>query len=31
MSKAIKIHAHGGPEALPYEDYDPASPARARR
>ena len=26
MSKAIKIHAHGGPEALSYEDYDPGRP-----
>jgi NADPH2:quinone reductase len=26
MSKAVKIHAHGGPEALSYEDYDPGSP-----
>ncbi|HEY6633291.1 MAG TPA: quinone oxidoreductase [Rhizobiaceae bacterium] len=26
MSKAIKVHAHGGPEALSYEDYDPGKP-----
>ena len=26
MSKAIKIHAHGGPEALSYEDHDPGRP-----
>lgn len=26
MSKAIKIHAHGGPEALRYEDNDPGRP-----
>ncbi|MGO4561697.1 quinone oxidoreductase family protein [Rhizobiales bacterium 3FA27D7] len=26
MSKAIRIHAHGGPEALIYEDVDPGRP-----
>jgi NADPH:quinone reductase len=26
MSKAIKIHAHGGPEAMRYEDVDPGRP-----
>ena len=26
MSKAIKIHAHGGPEAMRYEDVDPGKP-----
>lgn len=26
MSKAIKVHAHGGPEALSYEDHDPGKP-----
>jgi NADPH2:quinone reductase len=26
MSKAIRIHAHGGPEALVYEDADPGRP-----
>ncbi|WP_296739606.1 quinone oxidoreductase [Mesorhizobium sp.] len=26
MSKAIRIHAHGGPEALIYEDADPGRP-----
>lgn len=26
MSKAIRIHAHGGPEALVYEDADPGQP-----
>lgn len=26
MSKAIRIHAHGGPEALSYEEYDPGRP-----
>ena len=25
MSKAIKVHAHGGSEALSYEDDDPGS------
>ncbi|MER9020287.1 quinone oxidoreductase [Mesorhizobium sp. M0323] len=26
MSKAIRIHAHGGPEVLTYEDADPGPP-----
>ncbi len=26
MSKAIRIHAHGGPETLVYEDADPGQP-----
>lgn len=26
MSKAIRIHTHGGPEALVYEDVDPGRP-----
>ncbi|MDX8517741.1 quinone oxidoreductase family protein [Mesorhizobium dulcispinae] len=26
MSKAIRIHAHGGPEVLTYEDTDPGQP-----
>ncbi|WP_144223585.1 quinone oxidoreductase family protein [Mesorhizobium amorphae] len=26
MSKAVRIHAHGGPEALVYEDADPGQP-----
>ncbi|RWK11841.1 MAG: quinone oxidoreductase [Mesorhizobium sp.] len=26
MSKAIRIHAHGGPEVLAYEDADPGQP-----
>jgi NADPH2:quinone reductase len=26
MSKAIRIHAHGGPEVLTYEDADPGKP-----
>ena len=26
MSKAIRIHAHGGPEVLTYEDTDPGKP-----
>lgn len=26
MSKAIRIHAHGGPEVLTYEDADPGEP-----
>ena len=26
MSKAVRIHAHGGPEALVYEDADPGRP-----
>ncbi|RWE42787.1 MAG: quinone oxidoreductase [Mesorhizobium sp.] len=26
MSKAIRIHAHGGPEVLAYEDADPGHP-----
>ncbi|HMM65128.1 MAG TPA: quinone oxidoreductase [Mesorhizobium sp.] len=26
MSKAIRIHAHGGPEALRYEEVDPGRP-----
>lgn len=26
MSKAIRIHAHGGPEVLTYEDADPGRP-----
>ncbi len=26
MSKAVRIHAHGGPEALIYEDADPGRP-----
>ncbi|MDG4890936.1 MAG: quinone oxidoreductase [Mesorhizobium sp.] len=26
MSKAIRIHAHGGPEVLTYEDSDPGQP-----
>jgi len=27
MAKAIRIHAHGGPEVLTYEDVDPGKPA----
>lgn len=27
MSKAVRIHAHGGPEVLVYEDVDPGRPA----
>ncbi|TIV94818.1 MAG: quinone oxidoreductase, partial [Mesorhizobium sp.] len=27
MSKAIRIHAHGGPEVLAYEDADPGQPS----
>ena len=27
MSKAIRIHAHGGPEVLTYEDADPGQPS----
>jgi NADPH2:quinone reductase len=26
MTKAIKIHTHGGPEVLKWEDFDPGSP-----
>jgi NADPH2:quinone reductase len=26
MSKAVRIHAHGGPEVLTYEDADPGKP-----
>lgn len=26
MSKAVRIHSHGGPEVLVYEDVDPGSP-----
>ena len=26
MPKAIRIHAHGGPEVLTYEDADPGQP-----
>ncbi|PLP58893.1 quinone oxidoreductase [Mesorhizobium loti] len=26
MNKAVRIHAHGGPEALVYEDADPGQP-----
>ncbi|WP_192245074.1 quinone oxidoreductase family protein [Mesorhizobium silamurunense] len=26
MSKAVRIHAHGGPEVLTYEDADPGQP-----
>jgi NADPH:quinone reductase len=26
MSKAVRIHAHGGPEVLAYEDVDPGRP-----
>ena len=26
MSKAVRIHAHGGPDALVYEDADPGQP-----
>lgn len=28
MSKAIMIHAHGGPEVLSYEDHDPGRPGK---
>lgn len=28
MSKAIRVHVHGGPEALAYEDVDPGRPGR---
>ena len=28
MSKAIRIHEHGGPEVLKYEDVDPGRPGR---
>lgn len=27
MPKAIRVHAHGGPEVLRFEDYDPGAPA----
>jgi NADPH2:quinone reductase len=27
MSKAVRIHAHGGPEVLVYEDVDPGRPS----
>ena len=30
MSKAIRIHANGGPEVLRYEDADPGQPARGK-
>lgn len=30
MSKAIRIHAHGGPEALLYEDSEPGKPAKGQ-
>jgi NADPH2:quinone reductase len=26
MPKAIRVHAHGGPEVLTYEDFDPGQP-----
>lgn len=26
MSKAVRIHAHGGPDVLSYEDHDPGKP-----
>ena len=26
MTKAIKVHAHGGPEVLSFEDHDPGKP-----
>ena len=28
MSKAIRIHEHGGPEVLKYEEVDPGKPGR---
>ncbi|TGP52684.1 quinone oxidoreductase [bacterium M00.F.Ca.ET.230.01.1.1] len=30
MSKAIRIHAHGGPEVLTYEDADPGQPGEGQ-
>ncbi|MBZ9885620.1 quinone oxidoreductase [Mesorhizobium sp. CA10] len=30
MSKAIRIHAHGGPEVLAYEDADPGRPGEGQ-
>ncbi|PBB21754.1 quinone oxidoreductase [Mesorhizobium sp. WSM4313] len=30
MSKAIRIHAHGGPEVLAYEDADPGQPGEGQ-
>ena len=30
MSKAIRIHAHGGPEVLTYEDVDAGRPGRGQ-
>jgi len=30
MSKAIRIHAHGGPEVLTYEDADPGRPGEGQ-
>ena len=31
MSKALRVHTHGGPEALVYEEVDAVGPVRARR
>jgi NADPH2:quinone reductase len=30
MSKAIRVHAHGGPGALVYEDFEPGHPAKGQ-
>ncbi|TIV97656.1 MAG: quinone oxidoreductase, partial [Mesorhizobium sp.] len=30
MSKAIRIHANGGPEVLAYEDADPGQPGEGQ-
>ncbi|PBC09538.1 quinone oxidoreductase [Mesorhizobium sp. WSM3859] len=30
MSKAIRIHAHGGPEVMAYEDADPGQPGEGQ-
>ncbi|WP_026060175.1 quinone oxidoreductase family protein [Pseudaminobacter salicylatoxidans] len=30
MSKAVRVHSHGGPEALTYEDVDPGRPGEGQ-
>jgi NADPH2:quinone reductase len=30
MSKALRLHAHGGPGALVYEDFDPGHPVKGQ-
>lgn len=30
MSKAVRVHAHGGPEVLTYEDVDPGRPGEGQ-